>query len=102
MELTHYSIETTLVQLGNQSDPTTGAVNPPIYLSTAYKHNGIGESTGYDYSRTNSICMKNKIMFYPFFFQNHHYHEMIYYTNYIHNLKDISSRLYLHLYEFFL
>ena len=52
MELTHYSIETTLVQLGNQSDPKTGAVNPPIYLSTAYKHDGIGESTGYDYSRT--------------------------------------------------
>ena len=52
IELTHYSIETTLVQLGNQSDQKTGAVNPPIYLSTAYKHNGIGESTGYDYTRT--------------------------------------------------
>ena len=46
------SIETKLVQLGNQSDPRTGAVNPPIYLSTAYKHTGIGESTGYDYIRT--------------------------------------------------
>ena len=52
IELTHYSIETTLVQLGNQSDQKTGAVNPPIYLSTAYKHSGIGESTGYDYTRT--------------------------------------------------
>ena len=40
------SIETKLVQLGNLSDPKTGAVNPPIYLSTAYKHTGIGESTG--------------------------------------------------------
>ncbi|WP_391119691.1 methionine biosynthesis PLP-dependent protein [Psychrobacillus sp. L3] len=46
------SIETRLVQLGNQSDPTTGAVNPPIYLSTAYKHGGLGKSTGYDYTRT--------------------------------------------------
>jgi cystathionine gamma-synthase len=46
------SIETKLVQLGNLSDPRTGAVNPPIYLSTAYKHTGIGESTGYDYTRT--------------------------------------------------
>lgn len=46
------SIDTKLVQLGNLSDPKTGAVNPPIYLSTAYKHTGIGESTGYDYSRT--------------------------------------------------
>ncbi|MGE7021753.1 methionine biosynthesis PLP-dependent protein [Solibacillus cecembensis] len=46
------SIDTKLVQLGNLSDPKTGAVNPPIYMSTAYKHAGIGESTGYDYSRT--------------------------------------------------
>ena len=46
------SIDTTLVQLGNQSDAKTGAVNPPIYMSTAYKHHGIGESTGYDYTRT--------------------------------------------------
>ena len=50
--LSKRSIETTLVQLGNLSDPKTGAVNPPIYMSTAYKHEGIGESTGYDYSRT--------------------------------------------------
>ncbi|SEM69137.1 cystathionine gamma-synthase [Paenisporosarcina quisquiliarum] len=46
------SIDTQLVQLGNHSDEKTGAVNPPIYLSTAYKHNGIGQSTGYDYTRT--------------------------------------------------
>lgn len=46
------SIETQLVQLGNHSDSSTGAVNPPIYLSTAYKHAGLGQSTGYDYTRT--------------------------------------------------
>ncbi|MBS7344925.1 MAG: methionine biosynthesis PLP-dependent protein [Caryophanon sp.] len=46
------SIETKLVQLGNLSDAKTGAVNPPVYFSTAYKHTGIGESTGYDYTRT--------------------------------------------------
>lgn len=45
-------IETELVQLGNHSDQKTGAVNPPIYLSTAYIHNGLGQSTGYDYTRT--------------------------------------------------
>ena len=50
--MTNRSIETRLVQLGNLSDPKTGAVNPPIYFSTAYKHTGIGESTGYDYTRT--------------------------------------------------
>ncbi|CAM5221489.1 Cystathionine gamma-synthase OS=Ureibacillus acetophenoni OX=614649 GN=SAMN05877842_10389 PE=3 SV=1 [Ureibacillus acetophenoni] len=46
------AIETKLVQLGNQTDPRTGSVNPPIHLSTAYKHAGIGQSTGYDYTRT--------------------------------------------------
>ncbi|HHW38463.1 MAG TPA: methionine biosynthesis PLP-dependent protein [Bacillales bacterium] len=45
-------IETKLVQLGNKTDHKTGAVNPPIYFSTAYGHSGLGESTGYDYSRT--------------------------------------------------
>ncbi|TFE02073.1 methionine biosynthesis PLP-dependent protein [Jeotgalibacillus salarius] len=46
------SIETILAQLGNRSDELTGTVNPPIYLSTAYRHEGLGQSTGYDYTRT--------------------------------------------------
>lgn len=46
------SLETNLVQLGNHSDAKTGAVNPPLYLSTAYEHQGLGQSTGFDYSRT--------------------------------------------------
>ena len=50
--MTEQSIHTKLVQLGNQSDLQTGAINPPIYLSTAYKHDGLGKSTGYDYTRT--------------------------------------------------
>ncbi|KGR77778.1 methionine biosynthesis PLP-dependent protein [Ureibacillus manganicus] len=50
--MTKKAIETKLVQLGNLSDPRTGAVNPPIHLSTAYKHAGVGQSTGYDYTRT--------------------------------------------------
>lgn len=47
-----YSLETNLVQAGNGRDPRTGAVNLPIHMSTAYRHTGIGESTGYDYTRT--------------------------------------------------
>ncbi|SEJ71601.1 cystathionine gamma-synthase [Bhargavaea ginsengi] len=43
---------TLLAQLGNRTDPRTGAVSPPIHLSTAYGHPGLGQSTGYDYSRT--------------------------------------------------
>lgn len=50
--LTKKCLETRLVQLGNQSDKKTGAVSAPIYLSTAYKHDGLGQSTGYDYTRT--------------------------------------------------
>ncbi|MCK3657610.1 cystathionine gamma-synthase [Pasteurellaceae bacterium Pebbles2] len=47
-----YALETILAQAGNRSDSRTGAVSAPIYLSTAYGHHGIGESTGYDYTRT--------------------------------------------------
>jgi cystathionine gamma-synthase len=50
--MTNRSIHTKLVQLGNKSDPETGAINPPIRLSTAFQHQGIGQSTGYDYIRT--------------------------------------------------
>ncbi len=47
-----YSIDTLLAQAGNRTDERTGAVSTPIFLSTAYGHQGIGESTGYDYTRT--------------------------------------------------
>ncbi|OZI12283.1 cystathionine gamma-synthase [Bacillaceae bacterium SAS-127] len=45
-------IETILAQIGNRSEEQTGAVNPPVYFSTAYRHEGIGHSTGFDYVRT--------------------------------------------------
>lgn len=47
-----YNIDTKLAQIGNRSESATGAVNPPVYFSTAYRHEGIGQSTGFDYSRT--------------------------------------------------
>ena len=47
-----YQIDTLLAQAGNRTDERTGAVSTPIYLSTAYGHRGIGESTGFDYTRT--------------------------------------------------
>lgn len=50
--MTKKSLETKLVQLGNKTDEKTGAINTPIYLSTAYQHQGLGKSTGYDYTRT--------------------------------------------------
>lgn len=41
-----------LAQIGNRSCPKTGAINPPVYFSTAYSHDELGHSTGYDYTRT--------------------------------------------------
>ncbi|HHY20871.1 MAG TPA: methionine biosynthesis PLP-dependent protein, partial [Bacilli bacterium] len=45
-------IETALVQIGNRLDEKTGTINTPVYFSTAFRHEGIGMSTGYDYART--------------------------------------------------
>jgi cystathionine gamma-synthase len=47
-----YKIDTKLAQIGNRSETATGTVNPPVYFSTAYRHEGIGQSTGFDYTRT--------------------------------------------------
>ncbi|GAA0447136.1 aminotransferase class I/II-fold pyridoxal phosphate-dependent enzyme [Lentibacillus halophilus] len=44
--------ETVLPQIGNQKDETLNAISSPIYLSTAYRHDDIGNSNGYDYTRT--------------------------------------------------
>ncbi|WP_082234418.1 methionine biosynthesis PLP-dependent protein [Halobacillus massiliensis] len=44
--------ETKLVHTGNNNNDPSGSVNAPLHLSTAYEHPGIGESTGYDYTRT--------------------------------------------------
>jgi cystathionine gamma-synthase len=48
----HYSRETTLIQLGVGYDEKTGAISVPIQPSATYRHPGVGESTGYDYTRS--------------------------------------------------
>ena len=47
-----YSLETNLVQLGVGVDERTGAISLPIHPSATYRHPGVGESTGYDYTRS--------------------------------------------------
>ncbi len=47
-------IESRLAQIGSQNDPQTGAVSFPIYQSTAFRHPRLGQSTGFDYSRSKS------------------------------------------------
>ena len=39
---------------GQEPDPFTGAVNVPIYLSSTYVQQGIGENKGYEYSRVSN------------------------------------------------
>ncbi|MDF2670456.1 MAG: cystathionine beta-lyase [Paenibacillus sp.] len=45
-------IESRLAQIGSISEPVTGAVSYPIYQATAFRHPKLGQSTGFDYSRT--------------------------------------------------
>ncbi|QBO35801.1 methionine biosynthesis PLP-dependent protein [Periweissella cryptocerci] len=47
-----WQTETILAQAGNRTDDEkTGSISTPLYLSTAFRHRGLGQSTGYDYSR---------------------------------------------------
>ena len=48
----HFTKETKLIQLGVGFDDKTGAISVPIYPSATYRHPGVGESTGYDYTRS--------------------------------------------------
>ena len=45
------SLETVAVHGATPFDPVTGAISVPIYQSSAFRHPGLGESTGFDYTR---------------------------------------------------
>lgn len=45
------SFETNAVLGASMGDAKTGAISFPIYQSSTFKHYGLNESTGYDYSR---------------------------------------------------
>ncbi|MGK9182847.1 PLP-dependent aspartate aminotransferase family protein [Priestia filamentosa] len=45
-------IETELVRSGMKRDAATGSLTTPIYQASTFEHPRLGESTGYDYSRT--------------------------------------------------
>lgn len=44
--------DTFLAQAGSTWDTRTGAVSMPIYQVAAFRHPALGQSTGFDYSRT--------------------------------------------------
>ncbi|MDR3161289.1 MAG: PLP-dependent aspartate aminotransferase family protein [Spirochaetaceae bacterium] len=45
-------METLLVHGATPFEPVTGSITTPIYQSSTFRHPGLYESTGYDYSRT--------------------------------------------------
>jgi cystathionine gamma-synthase len=45
-------MDTLLAQVGNRKDPVTGAISFPVHHSTTYAHPALGQSTGFDYTRT--------------------------------------------------
>ena len=45
-------IATKIVQAGLATDKSTGAISTPIYQTATFRHPALGESTGYDYSRS--------------------------------------------------
>jgi cystathionine beta-lyase/cystathionine gamma-synthase len=44
--------ETRLIHGGQAPDPTSGAVMVPIYQTSTYRQAAVGQTTGYEYSRT--------------------------------------------------
>jgi cystathionine beta-lyase/cystathionine gamma-synthase len=44
--------ETRAIHAGQEPDPATGAVITPLYLTSTYAQEAVGEHKGYDYSRT--------------------------------------------------
>ena len=46
--------ETVAIHSGNEPDPATGSISPPIHLTSTYVQDGIGKNKGFDYSRGNN------------------------------------------------
>jgi len=46
------NISTQAAQIGLDRETRTGAVTVPIYQTATFRHPGLGQSTGYDYSRS--------------------------------------------------
>mgnify|MGYP001167681730 FL=1 len=48
------NFETIAIHAGNEPDPSTGSISPPIHLTSTYAQDGIGKNKGFDYSRGNN------------------------------------------------
>ncbi|HEX8582351.1 MAG TPA: cystathionine gamma-synthase, partial [Acidimicrobiales bacterium] len=47
-----WDFETRAIHAGQRPDPTTGAVVTPVYLTSTYAQDAVGEHRGYEYSRS--------------------------------------------------
>ena len=48
------ALSTQLAQAGSRRDPATGSISMPIYQTASFSHPSLGQSTGFDYSRTSN------------------------------------------------
>ncbi len=48
------NLDTLLIHAGQHADPSTGAIIPPVYMTSTYVQDRVGEHKGYDYSRTDN------------------------------------------------
>ncbi len=49
---------TDCIHAGQEPDPTTGAIITPIYQTSTYVQQGIGEHKGYEYARTHNLTRR--------------------------------------------
>jgi cystathionine beta-lyase/cystathionine gamma-synthase len=57
-ELALKKIETLLAQAGLDREEKTGSLCAPVYYSSTFRHPSLGETTGFDYSRTSNPTRK--------------------------------------------
>ena len=50
--MTDHGFETRAIHAGQEPDPATGAIVPPISVSTTFAQTAVGEHQGYEYSRS--------------------------------------------------
>jgi cystathionine beta-lyase/cystathionine gamma-synthase len=52
------AFETLAIHAGQAPDPATGAVMTPVYLTSTYRQTAVGETLGFEYSRTGNPTRK--------------------------------------------
>ena len=56
---TGYKLATDVIHVGQEPDPSTGAIVPPVYRTSTYRQQGINKHKGYDYGRSRNPTRDN-------------------------------------------